>query len=78
MVFEDKFVYLMNKTGKMKKYDLTRGGIMYEVFKTSKSRYSEVTLNDPFFNRLCDLETQLPSVTYPINDPNSLHVIGVF
>ena len=79
MVHNKKFTFLDHQTSKyLKKYDITRGGIMYEVYKTGKYRFSECTSNDPFFNRLCDLDSQLPSITYPIHDPSSLEIIGVF
>ena len=38
----------------------------------------ECTSNDPFFNRLCDLDSSLPSLTFPILEPVKLTVIGVF
>lgn len=60
------------------KMEKSKAGIIAEVMQNGVHRFSTSTANDPFFNRLCDLDSQLPSITYPVVDPEKLTIVAAF
>lgn len=57
---------------------LRQAGLFYEVFSKKRYKFSENTKNDPFYNYHCDLNTILPSLTFPILDTDSFNIIAIF
>lgn len=57
---------------------IKEGGLFYEVFATKRPKFSENTKNDPYYNYHCDMNTILPSLTYPIHDTESNNIIAMF
>jgi len=79
LIEDDSIIFLDSRTNRATRVvHRSKGGIVSEVIKLGTHKFSNSTANDPLFNNLCDLDSQLPSITYPVIDPEKLNIVAAF